>query len=412
MTPLIVHVIHRLGVGGLENGLVNLINNMPENRYRHAIVCLQGQDDFAKRIRRADVAIYDIAKRDGHDLGAYLRLFRLLRQLRPAIVHTRNLSALETQVIAALAGVRARVHGEHGRDTYDLYGSNRKYNLLRRLIRPFVGHYITVSRDLQQWLIATIKVAPLRITQICNGVDTNRFHPAKRDPLGPEGFCQPDSIVIGSVGRMAAVKDYPTLVHAFLRLLELAPGLPLRLVIIGEGESRAACLKLLEPCHQLAWLPGERHDIPERMAALDIFVLPSLGEGISNTILEAMACGLPVVATRVGGNPELVDENLTGQLVPAADPEAMAQMLLRYVQHPELRQQHGDAARRLVERQYSLDAMVRGYLSVYDQVLTGTSNIPPTDAMPVPLLNPLPQAGEEANESLREILVKGSPCAA
>lgn len=373
--PLIVHVIHRLDVGGLENGLINLINQMPEDRYRHAIVSLQGYTDFSKRLKRDNVAIYDIAKQDGHDLGAYLRLFRIFRQLRPAIVHTRNLSTLESQVLAALAGVRARVHGEHGRDIGDLYGKNRKYNLLRRLIRPLVSHYIAVSRDLQNWLITTVGVAPDRVSQIYNGVDNVRFHPSaiQRDGFGPPGFFQQDSIVIGSVGRMAAVKDFPNLVQAFLRLLELAPALRnrLRLLIAGDGETRTACLELLKlhGAGQLSWLPGECADIPELMAAMDIFVLPSLGEGISNTILEAMATALPVVATHVGGNPELVHAGVTGQLVPPADHEAMALALLDYVQHPELQHLHGQAACAIIARQFSLDGMMRGYLSVYDRIL-------------------------------------------
>lgn len=373
--PLIVHVIHRFDVGGLENGVVNLINHMPADRYRHAIVCLQGYTDFRKRLKQDNVEIYDMAKQDGHDLGLYVRLFRIFRQLRPAIVHTRNLSALEIQIVAALAGVRGRVHGEHGRDIYDLYGKNKKYNLLRKLVRPFVGHYIAVSKDLQNWLMDTVGVMRDKASQIYNGVDNIRFHPAQtpREHLGPPGFFRDDNIVIGSVGRMAAVKDYPNLVLAFLRLLKLAPALRnrLRLLIVGDGESRATCLQLLEQqgAGQLAWLPGERADIPELMAAMDIFVLPSLGEGISNTILEAMATGLPVIATRVGGNLELVHVGATGFLVPPADPDAMAQALLNYVHDADQRHVHGHAARAIIDRQFSMDAMVQGYLSVYDRIL-------------------------------------------
>ena len=372
--PLIVHVIHRFGVGGLENGVVNLINHMPEERYRHAIVCLQGYTDFRKRLQRENVAIHDVAKRDGHDPGVYWRLFSIFRQLRPAIVHTRNLSAMEVQAVAALAGVPGRVHGEHGRDTYDLHGRNRKYNLLRKLVRPFIGHYIAVSKDLQNWLMSAVGVQRGKISQIYNGVDNIRFRPAQtpRWQLGPPGFFTEDSIVIGSVGRMAAVKDYPNLALAFLKLLELEPTLHnrLRLVIVGEGESRETCRLLLNQhaASHFAWLPGERSDIPELMAAMDIFVLPSLGEGISNTILEAMATGLPVIATRVGGNPELVQEGVTGQLVPPADPEALAQALLEYVRDADRRHAHGRAAREIIDRQFSIPAMVQGYLSVYDRM--------------------------------------------
>jgi sugar transferase (PEP-CTERM/EpsH1 system associated) len=371
--PLIVHVIHRFGVGGLENGVVNLINHMPEERYRHAIVCLQGYTDFRNRLTRENVAIHDMAKRDGHDPGVYWRLLRTFRQLQPAIVHTRNLSAMEAQTVAALAGIPGRVHGEHGRDTYDLHGQNRKYKLLRKTVRPFIGHYIAVSQDLQSWLVSSIGVKRSHISQIYNGVDSTRFRPAQtpRAQLGPPGFFNEDSIVIGSVGRMAAVKDYPNLTHAFVRLLQLEPTLRerLRLLIVGEGESRDTCLRLLNQhgAGQLAWLPGERSDIPELMAAMDIFVLPSLGEGISNTILEAMATGLPVIATRVGGNPELVQEGVTGRLVPPADSEALAQALLEYVHDAKRRHAHGRAARDIIDRQFSIPAMVQGYLSVYDR---------------------------------------------
>lgn len=373
--PLIVHVIHHLGVGGLENGLVNLINHIPPGRYRHAIVCLKGYSDFHKRIAREGVEIVALNKREGHDFGLYLRLFQTFRRLKPDIVHTRNLAAMEGQVIAALARVRARVHGEHGRDIFDLHGKNRKYNLLRKAIRPFVDHYIAVSKDLESWLVNTVGATPNRVNQIYNGVDSLRFHPRRsRSPgTGPQGFFTEDAFVIGSVGRMAAVKDYPSLVRAFLMLLEKEPASRerLRLLIVGEGDSRRKCLDLLREAgaEALAWLPGERADIPELMRAMDLFVLPSLGEGISNTILEAMSSGLPVVATRVGGNVELVEEGRTGKLVPPGEPEVLADTLLAYYRNPEMLRSHGKAARQEIEARFSMKAMAEGYLEVYDKVL-------------------------------------------
>ena len=177
--PLIVHVIHHFGVGGLENGIVNLINHMPPERYRHAIICLTGYSEFHKRLNQP-VELVALNKRAGHDIGLYGRLFRELRRLKPAIVHTRNLSALEGQVVAAAAGISNRVHGEHGRDMFDLQGKNRKYNLLRQAIRPLVKHYIPVSKDLERWLIDTVRVNPAIATQIYNGDDqaSGVTHPA------------------------------------------------------------------------------------------------------------------------------------------------------------------------------------------------------------------------------------------
>jgi glycosyltransferase involved in cell wall biosynthesis len=174
---------------------------------------------------------------------------------------------------------------------------------------------------------------------------------------------------------MAAVKDQLTLVRAFLHLLESQADAckRLRLVMVGDGPLREESRKLLcaAGAEHLAWLPGERADIPAIMRGLDVFVLPSLAEGISNTILEAMASGLPVVATRVGGNPELVEEGETGLLVPPADPVQLAEAICTYLTDHAKIVRHGRAGRKRAETEFSIEAMVNGYLAVYDAVLTG-----------------------------------------
>jgi len=172
---------------------------------------------------------------------------------------------------------------------------------------------------------------------------------------------------------MQAVKDQLTLVRAFVRLLECRTDLRqrLRLAVIGDGDLRAPALDLLREAGvlDLAWLPGERADIAEIMRGFDVFVLPSLAEGISNTILEAMATGLPIVATRVGGNPELVNEGQSALLVPADDPEAMATAIAVYADDAAKRARHGAAGRASAEARFSLDAMVKAYMEVYDRFL-------------------------------------------
>jgi sugar transferase (PEP-CTERM/EpsH1 system associated) len=326
------------------------------------------------------VSFHALHKRPGKDPALHVRLWRLLRQLRPSIVHTRNLSALEGQLVAALAGVRARVHGEHGRDMFDLHGSTRRYNALRRLVRPLVGRYVPVSKDLASWLVDTVGVEPRCIEQIYNGVDAERFHPRAEGfrAVGPAGFFTGSEVIVGAVGRMAAVKDHPTLARAFIELVQSAPHLRqrVRLVIAGDGPTRAQCLALLAEAgaEALAWLPGERDDVPDLMRTFDVFALPSLGEGISNTILEAMATGLPVVATRVGGNPELVDEGVTGALVPVGMHRALAATLRVYVDDAALARRHGANARKRAEERFSIDAMVARYLSVYDAVLAASAS--------------------------------------
>lgn len=373
--PLILHVILRLAVGGLENGLVNLINALPSDRYRHAIVALTETTDFRHRIRRADVPILALHKREGHDLRVYRNFWQVLRELRPAVVHTRNFPTLEFSVLATLAGVRGRVHGEHGRDVYDLDGLNARYNFFRKSAKLFVHHYVAVSEDLTQWLTTTVGVPQHRVTHICNGVDIQRFAPRRgqRTDIGPPGLIAANAFVVGTVGRMQTVKDQITLARAFVRLLTQRPELRnhVRLVMIGDGPLRVECQRILKEGNvaELAWLPGERDDIPTIIRAFDLFILPSLAEGISNTILEAMASGVPVLATRVGGSPELVSDGKTGTLVPPGDTEAMANAMCFYVTNPSVAGQYGQAGRACVEERFSMDAMIRQYLAVYDNVL-------------------------------------------
>ncbi len=374
--PLVLHVVTRFDTGGLENGVVNLINHMPAQAYRHAVVALTAVTDFSRRVRADDVRFIALNKGPGQGFKLYPRMWRLVRELRPAVVHTRNLGPLEMQVAVAAAGDAVRVHGEHGRELNDLEGNNRKLQQLRRLYAPFVHRYVALSRDLQAYLVQKVGIAPGRITQIYNGVDTRRFQPLVEGGGAIEGWPfinTPQPWVVGTVGRLQGVKDQTLLARAFARALALRPALRghWRLVMVGDGPLRQAVQDVLSEagCAALAWLPGERNDVPTVMQRMHCFVLPSKAEGISNTILEAMACGLPVVATAVGGNGELVQAGRTGLLVAAGDVDGLAQALLQLHDDPHRQLAMGAEARREVERRFSLPAMVSAYQALYDQAL-------------------------------------------
>jgi sugar transferase (PEP-CTERM/EpsH1 system associated) len=377
--PLVVHVIYSLGTGGLENGLINLINRSPRDRFRHAIVCLAKTGDFATRLTVPDVPIVSLNKRPGHDLGVYWRLWRCLMTLRPQIMHTRNLAALEMHLIGVLVPGLRHVHGEHGRDIYDLDGSNPRYRRLRRWIAPLVDRFITVSRDLQHWLTETVGVTTDKVRQIYNGVDHDVFHPrgVRRPDLAPIGFLGSAACVIGTVGRLAEVKDQTTLINAVARLMREQPALSdaIRLIIVGDGPLRTQLEQLADEqgIASITWFAGDRSDVPDLLRMMDLFVLPSLAEGVSNTVLEAMATGLPVVATRTGGNPELVSVDVTGQLVPVADDRALADTLLELIDRPRKLLTMGQAARERVLEQFNWRRTVEAYLAVYDDVLGNTT---------------------------------------
>ena len=145
----ICHIIYALKTGGLENGLVNLINNLPAEKFKHSIVCLTDFDDFAERIKRNDVEIVSLHKNPGQDFGLYLKLYRVLRRIKPNVVHTRNMTAIEMQIPAFFAKVKVRVHGEHGWDISDPQGKNKKYQWIRKVCGLVINRFIPLSKELE-----------------------------------------------------------------------------------------------------------------------------------------------------------------------------------------------------------------------------------------------------------------------
>ncbi len=368
--PLIVHLVYRLDFGGLENLMVERINRMPAEAYRHAVVALTEITDFADKIKKPGVGLYALHKQPGLSLGTHADLWKLLRRLKPTVLHTYNLSAAEYAPVAMLAGVPVRINGAHGRDASDPDGTNPKHKLLRRLMLPFYDCCYGNSADLVAWNRIVIGVPEYKSRLLGNGIDADKFHPAtERTAPRASGF-GPECTVIGTVGRIQDVKDHAGLLDAFVHLCERFPekSANLRLVIIGEG-SLLPALRAKAAAAGIAdrvWLPGARTDVAEILRGLDIFAMSSLAEGTPGSALEAMASGLPVVGTRVGGIPEVIDEGVTGLLVPHSDPAAMADALGRYVCSPELARQHGAAGRERVLRKYNMPAMVAAYKSLYD----------------------------------------------
>jgi sugar transferase (PEP-CTERM/EpsH1 system associated) len=372
--PLIAHAIFRLDVGGMENGLVNLINHLPRDRYRHAIICLSESSDFEQRIRAENVTVHALRKREGKDPLIYLRFWHLLRKLKPAILHTRNLGTLDLAPVALMARVPVRIHGEHGWDASDPAGQSSKYRLLRRVCDLAVTDYIAVSNDIAAWLRDVIGIREDRIQQIYNGVDIDTFRPGGRQAELPFNEPRDKLLIVGTVGRMDPIKNLDRLIEAIAQMIDLDSSLrkKLRLVMVGDGSLLSEIREMVTKAGllDLVWLPGRRHDVPELLRSMDIFVLPSRNEGISNTILESMATRLPIVASDVGGNRELISDSESGSLVKANDTDAIVSALARYVRDSDLRKSHGLAARRRAKECFSLRAMVQDYAKLYDRLLS------------------------------------------
>lgn len=370
----IVHVIHRFDTGGLENGVVNLINHLESDRYRHHIVTMKGHNlEFAARIKTNNVSFTDLAKKDGHDFSVFFRFNQILKKIKPDVLHTRNTATIEMQLVGWWRRISLRIHGEHGWDVNDMHGQNLRYQKLRRFIKRFVHQYVALSSEARDYLLTPIRVEPDRVNHICNGVNVERFAPRdKPQDLLPKGF--DDSFVIGTVGRLAEVKNQPYLLEGFIALLDQKPEFrqKVKLVIVGDGilkdklQKRASEANVIED----VWLAGDRSDIPQLLNSMDVFVLPSLAEGISNTILEAMASGLPTIATKTGGNPDLIPDSMaTDHLVTVNDVNMLVSIMKQYVESQQLLDNNSKLVRAHCVERFSIATMVNKYHQLYQGVV-------------------------------------------
>ena len=318
------------------------------------------------------VEIFSLNKGNKRDYLLPFKIARVVRKVRPHIVHTRNWAAIDGVIGAKLAGVRSVIHGEHGREASDPIGANIIRKKVRKGLSPWISEFVTVSSELRNWLIHDVGIPEKKVIQIINGVDTEKFKPSENKEMSKSKLgIVPDSFIIGTVGRLDPVKDYQTLIKAFATLTTNTYKInKIKLLITGSG-SEEQRLKTLSEDVRVAdrvYFLGERQDIPELMQCMDVFVLPSIAEGISNTILEAMACGLPVITTKIGGNPELVDDGKTGFLFTSRDHIELADKLSFYCDNFSILMEHGLNARVRTEERFSLSRMIRDYDELYSSI--------------------------------------------
>jgi sugar transferase (PEP-CTERM/EpsH1 system associated) len=362
----ILHVLHAFSHGGLENGIVNIINRSPDHLI-HELCFLHRGGEFLQRLTRP-VAYHELHKRPGNDVRIIFRLRELFRQRDIDIIHTRNWAGFDGVLASCLRMKSVLIHGEHGRDIADPEGQNRRRNLARRFLAFRARKFVAVSHDLYDWLKATVRVPENKLVFIPNGVDTDRFRPGRDLALRREWGIADDEFVVGAVGRLDPIKNYEGLITA-IRSLNTT-GHKVRLVIAGDGPERANIEnQLRSPLVPEPILLGARTNIERLYAAFDLFVLNSFGEGMSNTLLEAMASGLPTVCTDVGGNGELVADRERGILITPGDDRALAEAIGQYISSPGMRAAHGHNARCFVAQHFSLEQMIHRYVALYESAV-------------------------------------------
>ena len=347
----VVHVVLQLQTGGMERLLVEFARHADRTRFDLRFVSLSTRGPVANELQALGWPVTAMEEPPGLRPGLVWRLAKMLRQWGTHVVHAHNTKPLLYGGPAArLAGVRRVVYTRHGQR----HGATWQQNVLFRLASRTADSIVCVSDD-SAALCAREGVPAPRVARIWNGIDTSRFAFSGPRPDGPAVM----------VGRLSPEKSVDTLLRAVRIVVGTNPAF--RLEIAGDG----ACLPALrELARELALeqhvsFLGEVRDVPALLGRGSLFVLPSLTEGVSLTLLEAMARGLPVVATRVGGTPEVVVEGRTGILVPPADSEALARAMLQVLADERLGRQMGEAGRRRVESCFDVRQMTACYERLY-----------------------------------------------
>lgn len=369
--PRVVHVVCSLEVGGLERVVCDLARS--SKAVAPAVICLVTTGMLAEELQARAIPVRVIEMK-GSRISILRRICRAVRELRPAILHCHNLLAhLHGSLAARICGVRHVILTKHGAF---MPTGGLSWRLSRQLMRR--SQVVAVSEEIRTLLRAVLGPKRARsVHYIPNGIALGAYRnlPAPSESRRMLGWPESGPL-IGMVARLARDKGHENLLRAFHLVRQTSP--ESRLVLVGEGPMR----RLIEDTVASMGLQGhvdlvgERRDVPQILAALDVFVLPSLSEGVPLTILEAMAAGLPVIATSVGGIPQVVLHEQTGLLVPPESPRELAAAICRLLQNADEAVRLGQKGRQRVERAFSVDQMVARYEDLYRGILTGAEPAP------------------------------------
>lgn len=369
--PRVAHVLHSMVIAGAETLVSQMIDHLSDE-FEFSALLLDEVGPLGEEAERRGVPVRVLNRVPGLDRGLMGRLGRSLRELRVDLVHAHQYTPWFYATIgAALGWSRPRIlFTEHGRHYPDVPRPKRM--IFNQALLPFTDGLVAVSGFVRDCLLANEGLPASRVQVIYNGIAPEKFCPApNREEVRAAQGLGPGDLVVGIAARFAPVKDHATLIRAFHLVHRKFP--EARLVFAGDGPLRPASEDLVRELgiHSACRFLGVRRDVPCLLGSWDVFALSSLSEGTSVTLLEAMATGLPAVATGVGGNPEIVVDGETGLLSPRGDADALARSLERLFEDRAKARRMGEAGRARVEREFTLERMMANYRILYRSLLSG-----------------------------------------
>lgn len=360
----LLHLITALEPAGAENLLVNIVRKLDKRRFHVVVGYIYGSGTLATEIKRAGVKVIDLSRKGRIDPWLMIKLFLLIRKEKIKIVHTHLVHAsIVGRIAAKLAGVKSIITTRH----YAYYRKERSLvNWIERKTAVFNDNSIAISNAVKEYMVNREKYEPDRITMIYNSVDLGLFDSGDRNVI-PRN----NNFLIGSVGRLHPSKGYDTLLKSMPQVIEKFP--QVKLMIAGNGTEKDHLEKL---CTQLyisdkVIFLGRKtpEEIRNLLREINLFVLASNWEGFGLAAVEAMASGIPVVTTKVGGLPEIVEDGRTGFLVPPDQPHTLAERIIYLLKNRNLSIEMGREGRKRVETLFSLNNMIMKLESLYRELL-------------------------------------------